>query len=110
MPNLVICEKPGDLKGIGPDSIVIISRRNLISLLTPERTRRLKKIFDSAKEYSTKSKKNWFQIPISDVEIHEITNGLRRINKNIKILNEKIVPLDLIQALQSSGIVPVIII
>jgi hypothetical protein len=110
MPNIVVCEKPEDLKGMGSDSIVVISRSNLIPFFAPEKIRRLKKILDTLKEHSTEAERHWFEIPIIDIEIHEITKRLRTINENIKVFNEKILSLDLIQALLKSGIIPVLII
>jgi hypothetical protein len=110
MPKIVVCEKLEDFKNIASDSIVIIPRSNLISLFTAEKIERLKKVLDALKKQSSKAERYRFEIPISDIEVHEITKELRKINEHIKIFNEKIIPMDLIEGLLKSNIIPVLIV
>lgn len=100
MLNLIVCENLEDIKKADSNSILIISRANLKSLFTQERVKRLKAILDELQ----------VNIPLRDVEIQEITKGLNKINKNIKVFNEKVVSLDLIKSLQDVNAISVIIV
>ena len=100
MRKLIVCNNLKDIEKADSNSVLIISHTNLKSLFTQRRIKRLKAILDELQ----------VNIPIGDIEIHEITKGLRKINKKIKILNEKVVSLDLIKSLQNANIIPVIIV
>ena len=111
MPKIVICEKAKDIRNIDSDTIIIISRVNLASLFSKKKTERLKDISDAIKKASPKDPiSHWFDIPKNDIENHQITKGLKAINKNIKVFNEKIIAVDLLESFLKAGIIPVLII
>ena len=110
MRKIVICEDLEDFKNVDPDSIVIIPRSALISLLPPETIKRLKKVLDTLKAQSRKAIKHWFDFSISDIELQQIDKELRKINENVKVFSQKIISLDLIESLLKSNVIPVLIV
>ena len=111
MPKIVVCEKAEELRNISSDSIVIIPQSCLISLFTQAKSEYLQDILDTLKKLSFGSTySHWFDIPAIEIENHQITEGLRAINKNIKVFNKKIIPLDLLQPFLKAGVIPVLIV
>jgi len=111
MLRIVVCEKAEELKNISSDSVVIIPHESLISLFTQAKTESLHEIVEDLRKISFgTSYSNWFAIKASDIEDHQITKGLRAINGKIKVFNEKIINVDLLQSFIAAGLIPVLII
>jgi hypothetical protein len=111
MLRIVVCEKAGELENISSDSVVIIPHKSLISLFTQAKTESLLEIVDALRKISFESSySNWFAIKASDIEDHQITRGLRAINARVRVFNEKIIDVALLQSLVDVGVIPVLII
>jgi hypothetical protein len=111
MPKIVVCEKAEDIRNVDADTIIIISRVNLVSLFSEAKTERLKDILDAIKKEAPKDPIiHWFDIPKNDIENHQITKGLRAINEKIKVFNERIIAVDLLETFLKAGVIPVLII
>lgn len=110
MPKIVICEKAEDISNLSTDSIAIINRDSLTSLLNQEKVGRLKDILDVLKKEPSQNPIHCFDFSKSEIENHQIIEELRKNNKKVKVFFDKIIPLDLLQALLDADILPVIII
>jgi len=73
MPKIVICEKAEDISNLSTDSIAIIHRDSLTSLLSQEKVGRLKDILDILRNESKKDPINHcFDISKGEIENHQI--------------------------------------
>lgn len=110
MNNIKICHKIEALKNISPNTIVIFPRNIFIDILSKEEVEKHKRTLESIKEISPKEYKEWFNVSISNIEIHEISKIIMKLNRNIKIIEENPVSLDLIESFLKAKIIPVLII
>lgn len=110
MNNIKICYEIEALRNISPNTIVILPRHIFTNILPKEEVEKQKKALASIKEISPKEYKEWFNVSISDIEIHEISKIIMRVNRNIKIIEENPVSLDLIESFLKAKIIPVLII
>ena len=110
MPNIEVCYDINRLKTIPPDTVVIIPRMLVKSIISEKDVSKKKTIFKNLKDRAPKELKNWFDVSEEEIIVHQFIKQLRILNSNIKIVEQNPIPAALIESFQKANLIPIIIV